>query len=358
MYVGDVALNLPLTTEILNSENDAYLQQTYCIDVEGYKLQAEEAYNNDNRSKPWDSNSLKEEYNVPTYNFYNSYGGNYISGEGSTSGAAYTDAASQYATYKQWVNVFHLTGQHLFKLGTRDTIEATYEKTAYHATSTNSAIAAAEGLLEAESDWYAAQGQLDSEGVSLARSGLKSVQAISPINWDGNSCAGSWKDALGVALPVDPASVGTQAKQYFAKGHNSSAADTAFLSEKCTQCSEGLITETQTKTTISFSGSITGVGATNGEALTNAMNALNTYSNTQYNLYGTGFNQSRTSPVNTAGTDAHNFFTTGATTYLALPKRLLAGALLWYIFEQSWLHKTHAFDSIAKYQWGKIVKVW
>ena len=149
--------------------------------------------------------------------------------------------------------------------------------------------------------------------------------AISPVNWDGNSYAGSWKDALGNALPVDPASVGTQAKQYFAKGHNSSAADTAFLSEKCTQCSEGLITETQTKTTISFSGSITGVGATNSEALTNAMNALNAYSNTQYNLYGTGLSISRTSPVNTAGANAFNFFSTGATTYSGGGTAQLAG---------------------------------
>jgi hypothetical protein len=274
---------------------------------------------------------------------------------GLTSGAAYTDAASQYATYRQWVNVFHLTGQHLFKLGARDAVEATYEKTAYHATSSNSATAAAEALLEAESDWYAAQGQLDSEGVSLARSGLKSVQSISPINWDGNSCAGSWKDALGGALPVDPASVGTQAKQYFAKGNDSSAADTAFLSEKCTQCSEGLITETQTKTSISFSGSITGVGGTSGVALTNAMNALNTYSNTQYGLYGTGLNQSRGNPVNTLSNDPYNFFTTGATTYDGTEQATFTTGCSG-ISLNSHGYKTHAFESIAQYQWSKIAQ--
>ena len=47
---------LPLTTEF-NSENDAYLQQTYCIDVEGYK-QAEEA-SITTIGETWDSNSLK-----------------------------------------------------------------------------------------------------------------------------------------------------------------------------------------------------------------------------------------------------------------------------------------------------------
>ena len=242
-------------------------------------------------------------------------------------------------------------------MGARDNIEATFEKTGYHATSATDAQQSGFNLLEQESAWLAARDQSDSEGVPLARSGVKSNMAISPINWDGNSCAGSWKDALGNALPVDPASVGTQAKQYFAKGHNSSAADTAFLSEKCTQCSEGLITETQTKTTISFSGSITGVGGTSGEALTNAMNALNTYSNTQYNLYGTGLNAARTSPVNTAGTDAHNFFTTGATTYEGTEQATFtSGGALVAFFDphDSYTSSPYVGPSIAKYQWGKI----
>ena len=207
-----------------SSTPDSALQDRYCIDVEGYKIEAEVAYNDDARLEAWDSNNLKAKYNVPYY-FEDEVGGNsYISGAGSTSGAAYTDAASQYATYREWVNVFHLTGQHLFKLGARDAIEETFEKTGYHATSPTDAEQSGFNLLEQESAWLAAKDEFDSEGERLARSGVKSNMAISPINWNGDSCNGSWQDAVGGALPVDPASVGTQAKQYFAKGHNSSAA--------------------------------------------------------------------------------------------------------------------------------------
>lgn len=341
-----------------SSTPDSALQDRYCIDVEGYRQEAQPAHakgywENGTKHEAWDSNNLKKNYNVPYY-FEDQVGGNsYISGAGATSGAAYTDATSQYATYREWVNVFHLTGQHLFKLGARDSIEETYEKTGYHATSPTDAEQSGFNLLEQEPAWLAARDEFDSEGERLARSGVKSNMAISPINWNGDSCNGSWQDAVGGALPVDPASVGTQAKQYFAKGHSSSAADTAFLSEKCTQCSEGLITETQTKTTISFSGSITGVGASNDAALTNAMNALNTYSNTQYNLYGTGLNAARTSPVNTAGTDAHNFFTTGATTYEGSEQQAFTTGCSG-ISLNSHGYKTHAFESISEYQHVKI----
>ena len=304
----------PLSQAIVDNNTTEFLQDTYCIDVEGYWGEAEKARQSDTggwthpngNTEAWDSKNLKAKYKVPHDYYGYAQGNNYISGSSTVStGEAFADAEARYENfYKKYVNVFHLTGHPLFKVGVRGVQEATYEKTAYANTTANAATAAAENLLIEETEWSDRVGQTDSDGNPLARSGVKDgFPSRVTATWFG----GAWS-------PIEPAVVGSQTKHITGKGHDATAANTHFTSLRASACAEGEI-DGVVSNTVTFSGSITGVGSTSGAALTNAMNALNTYSNSRYNIWGTGLNVARTSPVNTVGVDAHNFLKTGATTY-------------------------------------------
>ena len=97
-------------------------------------------------------------------------------------------------------------------------------------------------------------------------------------------------------------------------GHDATAANAHFTSLKASACAKGDI-DGAIPSAVVFSGSITGVGSTSGDALTNAMHALGIYSAGQYGTYGSGLNADRISPVNSSGGAHLNFFATGATTY-------------------------------------------
>ena len=350
----------PLSQAIVDGNTTEYLQDNYCIDVDGYVKEATKArgsvyegkedkngsyLNPDNGNhEAWDSNNLKKKFKVPHYVFGYALGNDYVSGTSAIStGDALTDARAQYTKYQANINVFHLTGHHIFKDGVATAPVATFEKTAYSNTTSNAATAAAENLLIAESEWNARVGQTDSQGNPLARSGVKNgFPTRVTATWNGET----W-------TPIEPAIVGSQTKHITGKGHNATAANAHFTSLRASACNEGEL-DGVISNTVTFSGSITGVGSTNTTALTNAMNALNTYSNTQYNLFGTGLNVARTSPVNTAGTDAHNFFTTGATTYDGTEQKTFTTGCSG-ISLNSHGYKTNNFDNVAKFQWAKIV---
>ena len=169
----------PLDQDTVNNNTIAHLQDSYCIDVNGYKTEADKGRGKGGWTQPngnteaWDSNNLKSKYKVPNYYWGYAFGNNYISGaQGDSTGQALTNAEIEYKTYTDNVNVFHLTGHPIFKTGIRTDPIATYEKTGYSNVSENAATTAAGALLEAVSAWSGAKPKLDSEGNSLARSGI------------------------------------------------------------------------------------------------------------------------------------------------------------------------------------------
>jgi hypothetical protein len=294
------------------------------MDVKGYVDQATTNrglgyWDNDGTMEPFDSDNLKSNFSIPHSKDKNTKGGNsMISGAfSSTAGAAYTSAETQYTKYKKYINMFHYTGVAKYKEGTRfiseeetlGTYKNPWEKTAYHATSGPEATQLAWNQLAAVEGWNTAQTTLASDLSPLAVSGIKSGPDYETAVY--NAAENTWS-------PIDPSLVGWTNYTInggFSKGHNLTAANNALAIKKAAlsiYSDDGCAWQTAQ---VSFSGSVTGRGTSKTIALTAAMTALNAYSETQYDLYGSGMNGDRISPVNTMGTDKYNFFNTGVTTW-------------------------------------------
>ena len=337
VHIEDISYHIEMTKSGITAGAGLFLQddeellyalpeylKRKTMDVKGYVDQAKTNrglgyWDNDGTMEPFDSDNLKSNFSIPHSKDKNTKGGNsMISGAfADTSGAAYTSAETQYTNYKKYINMFHYTGHHMFKMGTRfiseGDAEGTYknpwEKTAYHATSGPEATQLAWNQLAAVEGWNTAQTTLASDGSPLAVSGIKSGPDYETAVY--NAGADSW-------TPITPSIQGWANHTIdggTSKGHHLAAANIALASKKVAlsiYSDDGCAWQTAQ---VPFSGSITGKGTSRTVALTNAMYALGIYSAGQYGAYGSGLNADRISPVNTVGGGHLNFFRTGVTAW-------------------------------------------